>query len=90
LGANYTLTISAGGKTQKLDVSPPLLPWASRPWHNIQESVSLIQQHWVDCLLNGKEPQTSGCDNLKTFALVEAVYQSAASGRTVAIADLLA
>ena len=21
------------------DVSPPLLPWASRPWHNIQESV---------------------------------------------------
>ena len=34
--------------------SPPLLPWASRPWHNIQESVVAIQQHWVDCLANGQ------------------------------------
>ena len=26
--------------TADSDVSPPLLPWASRPWHNIQESVA--------------------------------------------------
>ncbi|MCA0431831.1 MAG: Gfo/Idh/MocA family oxidoreductase [Proteobacteria bacterium] len=90
LGANYQLSVTAGGKSRNLDVSPPLLPWATRPWHNVQESVSLIQQHWVDCLKNGTEPQTSGRDYLQTFALVEAVYQSASSGRTVPLAGLLA
>jgi D-apiose dehydrogenase len=90
LGANYQLVLTANGKTAKLDVSPPLLPWASRPWHNIQESVALIQQHWVDCLARGVVPQTSGHDNLKTLALVEAVYQSAASGQTISLESLLA
>jgi D-apiose dehydrogenase len=90
LGANYQLAVTADGKTTKTDLSPPLLPWASKPWHNIQESVALIEQHWVDCLREGKEPQTSGRDNLNTFALVEAVYRSAASGQTISMAELLA
>lgn len=90
LGAGYRLTVTAQGKTRKEDLSPPLLPWASKPWHNIQESVGLIQQHWVDCLRAGRETQTSGRDNLQTFALVEAVYRSAASGGTIRLADLLA
>jgi predicted dehydrogenase len=89
LNAGYQITVTSKGKTTKADIAPPLLPWASKPWHNIQESVSLIQQHWADCLLNGTEPQTSGRDNLQTFALVEAVYQSAASGETIRMSDLL-
>ncbi len=89
LGADYQLNVTQKGATAKTDVSPPVLPWASKPWHNIQESVSLIQQHWVDCLLQGHEPETSGRDNLKTFALVEAVYQSAAESRTVFLEELL-
>ena len=90
LGAGYRLTVTAQGKTRHEDLSPPLLPWASKPWHNIQESVALIQQHWVDCLREGRETQTSGRDNLQTFALVEAVYRSAAGGETIRLADLLA
>lgn len=90
LGANYQLTVTANGKTTKTDVSPALLPWASEPWHNIQESVALIEQHWVDCLREGREPQTSGRDNLKTFALVEAVYRSAATGQTISLDGFLA
>jgi D-apiose dehydrogenase len=89
LAANYQLCVTANGKTTKTDISPPLLPWASRPWHNIQESVALIEQHWVDCLREGREPQTSGRDNLKTLALVEAAYQSAAEARTVSLSELL-
>lgn len=89
LGANYQLAVTAGGRTTHSDLSPPLLPWASRPWHNIQESVVLIQQHWADSLAAKRQPQTSGHDNLKTFALVEAVYRSAASGETVTISSLL-
>ena len=34
-------------------------------------------------------PATSGADNLKTFALVEAAYPGAASGKPVRLADLL-
>jgi predicted dehydrogenase len=89
LGQGYKLSVTTAGGTRHDDLSPPLLPWASKPWHNIQESVALIEQHWVDCLKQGVEPQTSGRDNLKTFALVEAVYRSAASGHTIALADLL-
>jgi len=85
LAANYQLTITSQGKTTHSDVSPPVLSWASKPWHNIQESVALIEQHWVDCLNTGKSPQTAGHDNLKTFALVEAVYQSAATGQTIVL-----
>jgi D-apiose dehydrogenase len=83
LKENYQLTITINEGTTHRDVSPPVLPWASKPWHNIQESVALIQQHWVDCLRQGREPETSGSDNLKTLALVEAVYDSARTGRTV-------
>lgn len=89
LEAGYTLKITTAKGTRCVDVSPPLLPWASKPWHNIQESVVLIQQHWVHALHNGTEPMTSGRDNLKTFGLVEAVYQSAASGQTIDMAALL-
>ena len=71
------------------DVSPRMLSWASRPWHNIQESVFAIQQHWADCLSVGGETSTSGADNLKTFALVEAAYKSAASGQAVDIGSML-
>jgi D-apiose dehydrogenase len=90
LGPNYSLTVTAHSKTKRIDVSPPLLPWASKPWHNIQESVVLIQQHWVNCLAEGREAQTSGRDNLKTLALVEAVYRSAATGKSVVPGELLA
>jgi D-apiose dehydrogenase len=83
LGPNYQLTATNKSATTHHDVSPLLLPWASKPWHNIQESVALIQQHWVDCLKDGREPETSGRDNLKTLALVEAVYESARTGQTV-------
>jgi predicted dehydrogenase len=90
LTRGYWLTVTGKNGTVERDVSPPLLPWASRPWHNIQESVAAIQQHWVDCMKAGRETSTSGADNLKTLALVEAAYAVAASGRPVVIADLLA
>ncbi|TGQ40657.1 Gfo/Idh/MocA family oxidoreductase [Mesorhizobium sp. M00.F.Ca.ET.216.01.1.1] len=89
LGHGYRLTVTGRNGTVVSDVSPPLLSWASRPWHNIQESVVTIQRHWVDCLANGTEPATSGVDNLKTFALVEAAYDSAASRETVQLDALL-
>ena len=89
LGKDYTLTVHGRDGTTRSVVAPNLLPWASRPWHNIQESVALIQKHWIERLAAGAEPDTSGSDNLKTFALVEAAYLSAERGETIALRELL-
>ncbi|MGJ7039442.1 putative dehydrogenase [Shinella sp. BE166] len=89
LGNDYKLTAHGPTGTTQSTVAPNLLPWASRPWHNIQESVALIQKHWIERLAEGKQPDTSGRDNLKTFALVEAAYLSAERGETVRLGDLL-
>ena len=87
LEAGYRLSVQTQGEVQT-DVSPVLLTWAERPWHNIQESVQIIQQHFVDWLAAGVEPATSGADNLKTLALVEAAYISALTGKTVEVVDI--
>lgn len=89
LTQGYQLEVTNANGTATEDVSPILLSWASRPWHNIQESVYAIQQHWVDKLKQGAEHSTSGADNLKTFALVEGAYESAASGQTVDVGAML-
>lgn len=88
LDAGYKLTLQKAGQSKVIDVAPPVLNWASKPWHNIQESVLLIQQHFVDCIAAGEEPETSGRDNLQTFGLVEAAYLSAAEKRTVKLSEL--
>jgi len=86
LGQGYRMVVTGRDGSETIDVPPRLLPWAARPWHNIQESVAAIQQHWIDCLRAGREPATSGRDNLKTLTLVEAAYLSAKTGQTVDLA----
>jgi predicted dehydrogenase len=41
-----------------------------------------------DALRDGREPQLSGQDNVKTMALVEAGYRSLQEGRSVRLAEL--
>jgi predicted dehydrogenase len=86
---DYQLVVHGKAGTQRVSVEPNLLPWATKPWHNVQESVALIEKHWVESLAAGTEPATSGHDNLKTFALVDAAYLSAERGQTVELKDLL-
>jgi predicted dehydrogenase len=83
LGQGYRMVVNGRDGMRERDLSPPLLPWASRPWHNIQESVLSIQRHWIECLGNGTEPSTSGRDNIGTFALVDAAYESARTGEAI-------
>jgi D-apiose dehydrogenase len=88
LTANYLLTVNVRGKgAHTIDCAPPLHAWAQRPWHNIQDSVLNIQAHWLDCLKNASEPQTSGADNFKTLRLVEKAYESAANQQATLVID---
>ena len=88
LDAGYKYRLHKDGKVIEKDLSPSLLPWASKPWHNIQESVLAIQSNFVKCVLHNVEPETNGADNLKTFALVEGAYLSANERRAIEVADL--
>lgn len=88
LDAGYRLTVQSAESDVAEDVAPPLLPWAEPPWHNIQESVAALQTHFVTCIAEGSVPETSGTDNLKTLALVEAAYLSAAEHRVVGMSEI--
>ncbi|QPZ92561.1 Gfo/Idh/MocA family protein [Thioclava electrotropha] len=84
LDAGYRLRVHTAEGTTQTELDPPLLSWAERPWHNIQESVLIFQRDFIAALREGRAPETAAADNLKTFALVEAAYLSAREGRTIA------
>jgi predicted dehydrogenase len=65
-------------------ISSPLLAWTSRPWHVSQEAVLHTNAHMLEAFRKGHPAETSGEDNLKTYALVEAAYESAAKHTVVA------
>ena len=50
------------------------------------DAIKATQEHLLDCLLTGKHCESEGEDYLKTVAAVFACYESAESGRSVALA----
>lgn len=80
------LDVTVEGKTSTYDVDAPVLRWAERPWHIIQESVLATCDHMLEALRGGRAADTDALDNVQTFALVEAAYESAASGSAVRLA----
>ena len=85
LDQGYRLSVSAPGHRETSEVEPAVPRWGAKPWHVIQESVVNIQRHWIDCLRTGREPATSGRDNLRTLDLVFKAYESAETGRALAV-----
>jgi len=84
LHEDFRMVVTRGDASEETFVGTPLLPWTSEPWHNLQESVRTTQQNIIRAWRSGREAETSGADNLRTFALVEAAYVAAAEGRAVA------
>ena len=80
------LDVTIAGKTTTHDVDAPVLNWAERPWHIIQESVVATCEHMLEALRAGRAADTAALDNVRTFTLVEAAYQAAAAGRAVRFA----
>ena len=77
-GAVMELTVD--GKMTEIDVDPPVLPWAERPWHVVQESVFATCAHMLKAVRDGRAADTAAADNLRTFALAEAAYRAAETG----------
>lgn len=84
IGPGLAARVTSGGRTQEVDFGSPLLPWTSQPWHTVQESVLKTQEAIIRAWRAGRDPESTGEDNLKTYALVEAAYEAARLGRSVA------
>ncbi len=79
----YRIEVTVDGKMEEGEIAIPMLHWAKEPWHMIEESVYKTCAHLLESLKAGREAATSGRDNLKTYAICEAAYESAATGRSV-------
>jgi D-apiose dehydrogenase len=79
--AGEKLHLTVRGVESDRMIGSELLSWTSRPWHVSQESVVHTCRHMLNAVRSGKPAATDIADNLKTYALVEAAYASAASGR---------
>ena len=77
------LSVTTDGLLFEEHAAAPLLPWTTRPWHVSQEAVRHANANMLAALRSGRPAETSGEDNLKTYALAEAAYQSAASHAAV-------
>lgn len=85
LRAGSALEMTVDGKLTKEDADAPVLHWAERPWHIVQESVHATCAHILDRLRAGKPADVSAEDNVKTFELCEASYTAASEKRAVEI-----
>lgn len=89
LHEDFRMVVTAGGEVQESHVGTDPLPWTAQPWHTLQESVLTTQRSIIAAWKAGRDAETSGADNLKTFALVEAAYTAAASGRATEPAHMV-
>ncbi len=81
--ANTQMKVTSDGQATTSDIGTPLLSWTSHPWHVSQQGAMGACRHFLDCLQRGVPAETSGEDNLKTYALVDAAYVAAAEHRAV-------
>ena len=84
-GTDGTLIVSPGrtmrvlgqGDARTADIDSPLKPWTAHPWHVSQEGCFAACAHFLDSFRREVAAETSGVDNLRTFALVDAAYRAA-------------
>ncbi len=80
LHEDFRMAVTARGELVERTVGSPLLPWTAEPWHIAQESVLLTQRAIIAAWRAGRDAETSGADNLKTYAAAEAAYTAAETG----------
>jgi predicted dehydrogenase len=89
LGPGFQLGITDKGALTVESAANPLPFWTAEERHPALDSVYHTEAHWLDCLRSSREPETSGRDSLSTYAIIEAAYESAATGQAVSPAKFL-
>ncbi len=84
-GTHGTAILETGGNLKILSADGEQA--TAFPKDTVPRSFQATQQHFIDCLADGREPETSGRETLKTMALVFGAYRSADEGRVVSMAE---
>jgi len=69
--------------TQEVTIETP--KQTITPRHEWEEPLKIELSHFVDCVLNNREPMVSGIDGLKALKISEAALKSAAKGCAIKI-----
>jgi D-apiose dehydrogenase len=81
------IILSDGTQSRVIEVGNPMAPWMARPWHVVQRSVLETNRQLLGSFRKDEKAATDILDNLKTYALVEAAYASAASRNTEPVSN---
>ncbi len=86
LAPDYWVKVTNDKKeTLSYRVIPPRYDWANPAYDIVHASMVPTIANWLESFRSGKEPETSGADNLKTLKLVYSAYESANTGKTIVI-----
>ena len=81
------LEMDAGSNIRVKRLGEPVrdYEYARRNVNFAGDCVYALQRHFVDCMLTGREFESSGRDYLETVKVVDAAYRSAAQGENVQV-----
>ena len=81
---------------ERFTADPPLRVWRDGTWRVVETpemdwsgSVQAAVRDFVDAVLNGRRPRVNGEDGRMVVAMIQAAYESARTGRRVALADVV-
>lgn len=83
MGGHLALDAEANLRLQRLGQAAERLDYPRQDRNFAGDCVYRLQRHFVDCLIAGREFESHGDDYLRTIAVVEAAYASAATGEVV-------
>lgn len=85
LTTDYWLRVTDESGTHSRRCPPPRYPWADPAYDVVHSSIVGCNADVLRSLTTGSHAETSGHDNLRTVELVFRSYESAASGRVIAL-----
>jgi predicted dehydrogenase len=87
LGPDYRLAITTRQGTRSRRVAPPRYAWADPAYDLVHASIVPCCRDMLNVISPDRAPETSAEDNIKTMRLVFASYDSARTGRAIAMSD---
>jgi predicted dehydrogenase len=85
LGPDYWVRVTTEKGTMAQRCVPPNYDWIDHDYYVVQSSIVPCNADLLHALQTGQPAPTSGEDNFKTMRLVFAAYDSAQSGRVIAL-----
>jgi predicted dehydrogenase len=80
---HLTMDATSAIRVKRLGEPAVELAYVREPKNFAGDCVFFLQRHFVDCLLSGREFESTGADYLNNVRAVEAAYESARTGSTV-------